>query len=133
MPIKGSVLKAGASGLTVTGGTDMTFSSTGITVANGVNVANAANTNFITRENITVKSRMPVQSGGSWKKGKYSATLAMPRVYDGDPEVKYNLVRVEIESDPRILAADLQDLRFMGAQMLFSAAFGNLFVSGSTD
>lgn len=133
MPIKGSVLKTGASACTVTGGTDMTFSSTGVTVANGVNVSNAANADFITRENITAKSRMPVQIGGSWKKGKYSATLVLPRVYEGDTEVKYNLVRVEVEPDPRIAAADLLDLRLMGAQMLFDADFSNLFIAGSLD
>lgn len=131
MPLKGSILKDGASALTVTGGSDMTFTDDGVTVANGLHVSNAANTDFRVRENMTIRTKNPtINSAGVYSKDKKTVTYVEPKIIASGATV-FNLIRVEREVHPETTAAEALNLNMMGGQILSDADFTAFWAAGS--
>lgn len=131
MPINGMILKDAATGITVVGGSDMTFTIDGLPVANGIHVSNAAQADFRLRENITVKYRPPVQNPDkTWKKAKWSISYTEPSV-DANGVMTYDVGRIELELAPTSAVSVGTNIRRMLAQLLTDADLDNFYASGS--
>jgi len=114
-------IKAGATGFTVTGGADKTFSDDGQTVNNGRHYADMATADFRIRPHLTLKNRNPQrQSDGSYSKGKREAILTIP-ILKSNGTIAFNTWRYSQEYDPEIPAASEKDGRFLMAQVLFDS------------
>lgn len=133
MPLKGMILKDGATGMTPVGGTDMTFTLDGTAVANGIHTSNAANADFLTRENFTFKYRPPKQNAdGSWAKAKFSIIYAEPSV-DANGYQVYDIGRFDLELLPTSAASVGFNICMMMAQALSDADTLAFRTSGALD
>jgi len=131
MPIKGAVLKSGASALTVTGGTNKTFTDDGVSVANGVHVSNAAQADFRIRENITVKVKQPtLSSTGEYSKDKKTVTIVTPTLL-ANGKTTFSLIRIEREIHPECTAAAAFELLMLAGQVVSAADFASFWSGGS--
>nr|URG16525.1 MAG: coat protein [Leviviridae sp.] len=131
MPLNGMVLKDAATAISVTAGTDMTFTVDGLPVANGIHLSNAAQADFRLRENITAKYRPPVQNPDkSWKKGKWTVSYTEPSV-DANGLMSYDVGRIEVELNPTSAASVGVNIRRMLAQLLTDTDLDNFYASGS--
>lgn len=114
-----------------TGGTDQTFDRTSTPVTNGYEYADSSETNHLARQKVVLTARNPsAQADGSWSKHKAKGQFVFP-ITLADGTVVYNLVRVEVEYHPEASAANVAELREMGAQILTSSAFDYLFIAGT--
>lgn len=131
MSVDSSTFKKGATAIAPTGGTDQTFTETGSNVQNGITVADASVSDFRIRPSIAYKSRQPVpMAGGTWSKAKRSYVLVIPKILS-DGSTAFNLVRCDVEAHPECTAAEVNELRFLGAQILGSAETLNFFQAGA--
>lgn len=131
MSVDNCTFKKDATAITMTGGTDIVYTETGVSVPGGINVANAAQVDFRIRENISFKSRNPVKAvDGSWSKAKRTITALFPKIVASGDTV-YNLVRIELEAHPEVTAAELANMKFQGAQLLGSTEVANFLATGS--
>lgn len=131
MALNNSVIKAAATSLSVTGGTDVTFKVNGQTVANGIQLHNEGQADFRIRENLTAKNRPPVAGkDGAYTKGKQQVTLVMPKLL-ASGAITYNLFRGELEVHPETTAAEKLDLKLRGAQIMSDADFDGFWAFGS--
>lgn len=130
MAINGSTILSGAT-LAATGGTSKTFTTDGQIVANGVHASDMSVADFKLRPGLTFKARMPSKkSDGAWQKGKFSATLTVPK-QKADTTVDFPLLRVELEFSDESTAAELLELRKQAAQLLFDTDFDQFWTSGN--
>lgn len=114
-----------------TGGTAQTFKRTNTPVSNGYEYADTAEADFFKREKVVIAARQPSQQAdGSYTKQKASFRYVKP-LTKADGTIAYNLARTEVEYDPETPAADLAELREMGAQLYKSALFNDVFVAGT--
>lgn len=131
MSIQNAIVKTGATGMTVVGGADMSFSPDGVSIPNGVHLAIAADADFRTRRNMTVKSKQPVLlPSGVYSKGKQSITVTCPKIL-ADGSTTFNLIRIEREVHPESTAAEAFELNMVGAQALSDADFTAFWAGGS--
>lgn len=131
MAVQNSTIKAGATSLTVTGGTDISYTPDGVVVEGGVHVANAAQSDFRIRENITLKNKQPaLQPDGSYSKAKRSLVAVFPMIVASGKTV-FNLVRIELEVHPEASAAQSLNIQLQGAQMLSDTDFSSFWSTGS--
>lgn len=131
MPINNSVIKASATSMSVTGGSDVTFKANGQTVANGIQLHNEGQADFRVREILTAKNRPPIaQSDGSYTKGKRQVTLVKPKLL-ASGAVTYNLIRIEEEIHPETTLAEMLDVKLCGAQLLSDDDFSGFWAYGS--
>lgn len=131
MPINGMTLLSGATN-SATGGTSKTFSVDGQQVKSGVHVSDMSVADFRLRPGITFKSRMPYKRpDGTWQKGKFSATLTMPKLLADGKTVEYPLGRIELEPHAENTDAELVALLCYMAQMCFDTDTVSFFKTGS--
>lgn len=131
MPLQSMIVKDGATAMTPTGGSDITFTPDGLSVPNGIHLANAAQSDFRVRENLTVKNRFPtLQSDGSYSKDKKSITYVEPKILT-DGRVVFNLIRIEREVHPESSAAEALNLNMIGAQLLSDSDVQSFWSAGS--
>lgn len=131
MSVESSTFKKAATAIAPTGGTDQTFTETGNDVQNGIAVSDATVADFRVRPSITYKNRQPVrQADGSWTKAKRSFVLVIPKI-TADGSTVFNLVRGDVEAHPETTTAEVNELRFLGAQILGSPETLNFFQVGS--
>lgn len=131
MSVNNSTFKKGATAIAPTGGIDQTFTETGSYVQNGINVSDASVADFRVRPSVTYKNRQPNQlANGTWTKAKRSATFVIPKIVSTG-ETVFNLVRIDVEAHPEFTTAEVNELRFLGAQILGSAETLNFFQAGS--
>lgn len=130
MAIIGSTVKTGATSASVTGGSDISFSLTGLYVANGINVAVATDPDYSTRRNATFKSRMPSISNGTYTRGKYSVAYVHPTILTSGTVV-FNTLRIELETHPEFAAASAKDLRLVGSQILTLPSYDDFWGAGA--
>lgn len=130
MSLTNAVLKAGATASAPTGGTDVTFAPTGISVPNGLHIAVPADTDYRTRRNMTVKVKYPSLSNGVYSKDKKSITFVVPKIL-ASGETVFNLIRIEREVHPESTAAEAFELSMIGAQILSDADFLTFWSGGS--
>lgn len=131
MPVQSAVVKSGATAMTPTGGSDLTLTPTGLTVANGIQIANAAQTDFRIRQNCVLKVKQPTINGlGVYSKDKKSVTFVAPKILASGSTV-FNLIRIEREVHPESTAAEMTELNMIGAQLLSDSDFTNFWQGGS--
>lgn len=131
MAIQNAVVKSGSTAMTPTGGSDVTFTPDGLSVANGIHVADAAQTDYRIRRNMTLKNKVPtLLADGSYSKDKKSVTLVAPKILASGKTV-FNLIRLEREVHPESTAAEALDLCMIGAQLLSDSDFTAFWSSGS--
>lgn len=130
MSIIGSTVKTGATGVSVAGGSDITFALTGQTVTNGLNVSVTEDADYRIRRNATFKSRVPSVSGGVYTKGKNEVVFVKPILLE-DGSTVFNSVRISVESHPSLGTSDVTDLRRIGAQLLTAATYDSFWNLGA--
>lgn len=132
MAIKTMTVKTGAT-MAPTGGTDLVFASTGVTIQNGAQLTVPAVSSYASRPQATVKFRPPSLSGdGKYTKDKKSFSYSVPfTTAAGD--LVYNVIRIEREVHPEFSAADALDLNIVAAQALTDSEAANFWASGSLD
>lgn len=132
MGVQTLVVKAGASAMTPTGGSDKTFTPDGVTVANGIHLANAAQTDFRIRENITIKNKIPTLNAATsrYSKDRKSVTLVAPKIL-ASGEIVFNLIRIEREVHPESTAIEALELCMLGAQLCSDSDLANFWSAGS--
>lgn len=132
MSLQNATVKSGASAMTPTGGSDVTFTPDGTVVPGGIHCANAAQTDFRIRENFTAKNRNPVLGiDGVYSKDKKSMTYVKPKILASGKTV-FNLIRIEKECHPESTAAESLDLCMVGSQLLTDTDFSSFWSNGST-
>lgn len=131
MSVESSTFKKAATAIAPTGGTDQTFTEVGSNVQNGITVTDATVADFRVRPSIAYKSRQPVPlADGSWTKAKRSFVFVIPKIIV-DGRTVFNLVRCDVEAHPESTTAEVNELRFLGAQILGSAETLNFFQAGA--
>jgi hypothetical protein len=131
MGIQTSIVKAGATGLTVVGGADLAFTPNGQPISSGIQVHVATDTDFRTRRHATFRSKQPQLLGnGMYSKSKQSCTFVQPKIL-ADGSTVFNLVRVEVELHPESSVSEGAELRYIGGQLLTDSDFANFWQSGS--
>lgn len=131
MAIKGSIVKSGASGMTVTGGTDKTFTDDGQVVTRGIHVHDAAQADFRYRDNAIFQNKQPsVNPDGTYGKARRSVAIYLPRAL-ASGKTTVNLVRIEVEVHPEMSAAVELEARLLAAQLLTDADYTSFWTAGS--
>jgi hypothetical protein len=131
MSLSNAVVKSGATAMTPTGGSDVTFNPDGTTVANGIHIADVAQTDYRIRRNATIKNKVPtLLADGTYSKDKKSISFVAPKILANGNTV-FNLIRIEREVHPESTAAEALDLNMIGAQLLSDADFTNFWSVGS--
>jgi len=118
--------------ISVSGGTAVTFTSDGQSVANGAHIINASQSDLRLREHMTLKSRLPKYNNTTGKYGKLirSAVLTTPLI-DSDGANYFPVVRIEVESRPDMTAAQELKLRVLSAQILTDTDFASFWTTGN--
>lgn len=132
MPISGmTILNNSTAQAAPTGGTAVTLTENGVTVANGKSVADASNTNFLTRLYAYFRNKPPVkQPDKTYSKGKRSAVITQPKLLASGEYVN-NLVRIELEAHPETTDTELTTMIFNGSQLLTDPDTTSFWKSGS--
>jgi len=131
MPLNGAIVKKDASGITVTAGTDQTFTNDGATIANGVHLVDAGQADYRIRRSLTFKVKQPTYGAVSgYSKDRKGVTLTSPKILT-DGTTVFNLIRIEREIHPESTAAEMADLNRVGAQLLSDADFDSFWSVGS--
>lgn len=131
MGVQNATIKAGATSLSVTGGTDMTYTPDGTVVEGGIHIANAAQSDFRIRENITLKNKQPaLQPDGSYSKAKRSVVAVFPMLTASGKTV-FNLFRGELEVHPEASVAVASNIQLQGAQIMSDPDFASFWSTGS--
>lgn len=131
MPIIGSTVMAGATGLTVTAGASVTYTPNGVIIPNGIQIADAAQTDFRIRKNSTFKFRPPTLDAlGIYSKDKKTFTHIAPKILASGKTV-FNLIRVEREIHPESTAAEAFELLMIAGQGVSRADFLAFWSGGS--
>lgn len=129
MPVNGAILKKTGTN-SVTGGTDVTYTSDGQTVQNGLHLVDAGTADYRVRPNMTLKHKPPTFSSGTYSKDRKTVTLVFPKIL-ASGETVFNLIRIEREVHPESTAAEALELNIQGAQVLFDTDFANFWSVGS--
>lgn len=132
MGLNGAIIKSGASGFTVTAGTDLTFQLVGTPIPGGAKYVATADSDFRTQRSFTVRGKDPVSGGGlNYSKDKKSIVFQAPKLVSNNTAIANNLVRLERECHPESTAAEKLELLYMIAQMAFDTDFQQWWVNGS--
>jgi hypothetical protein len=113
------------------GGSAQSFDRTSTPVNNGYEYADVSETNHLARQKVIITARNPsLQNDGSWSKHKAKGQFVLP-ITLADGSVSYCVARAEIEYHPEASAANVAELREMGAQVFISSAFDAVFQAGT--
>ncbi len=124
-----SLLDGGTS--TTAGGAAQTFTRTSAVVTHGYEYADVSEADFFARQKLILTSRMPaLQPDGTYSKQKSARSFVMP-ITRADGTIAYNVVRNIIEYDPESSAAQVAELREMGAQMSVRSEFDDQITAGT--
>lgn len=130
--IKTMTVKSGAT-MAPTGGTDLVFAPTGVTIQNGCELTVPAVTTYAARPKATVKYRPPVLLGdGTYQKDKKSFVYSVPRTL-ASGAIVYDVIRIEREVHPETSAANALDMNIIAAQALTDSEAANFWAAGSLD
>lgn len=130
MSLTNAVVKTAATGITVTGGSDLAFAPDGVSIPGGLHLAVPADEDFRTRRNLTVRNKQPVLTNGVYSKSKMSTTFVQPKILANGSTV-FNLIRIEREVHPESTAAEAFELNMIGTQLLLDADFTAFWSGGS--
>lgn len=129
--INGITLKKGATGISVTAGTDAVWTDDGLDVKNGIHVVDSTSTNFITRPHATFKNRpAQLQPDGTWSKGKRDFNVTTPIVL-ASGATSFPVFRGGMELHPEMTAAQILELKMLACQMIMDAELDAYYTYGS--
>jgi hypothetical protein len=133
MPIKGGTILNTVTSFAPTGGTSVTLSTTGQTIANGVQVADMAVADFRVRPTITFKNRVAtLQADGTWSKSKLDYTIVVPKVL-ASGKMAFPVARGSLECHPEMTAAEVTKLIQWSCQIWYDADFAAFLTTGAVD
>lgn len=116
MPLTSAVIKQGSTAITMTGGTDTTFTPDGEVIANGVHVSVAAQP-FITRDHVLFKNRNARLMGdGTYTKSNRESKYVSPIVL-ASGKTAFNTGKLILEIHPESSDAEILDLCMVMAQI----------------
>lgn len=122
MALHNCVIKLGATAITMTGGTDNTFTPDGDIVQGGVHVGAMAQTNFIIRDHILFKNRNArLQGDGTYTKSTRETLFVSPIVL-ASGKTAFNRGKLVLEIHPESTAAEVLDLCMVMAQLAGSTS-----------
>lgn len=131
MPLSSLIVKRGATAMTPTAGTDVTFTPDGVVVTRGVHVADASEADFRIRQSMMFQNRNPaLNSDGTYTKDKKVCTITKPKIL-ATGKVVFNVLRIEREIHPESTAAEALDFNMLGAQVLSDSDVTAFWASGS--
>lgn len=131
MSVRNATIKKGATAMTPTGGTDVTYTETGKTIPGGFEVQDAAIADFTVRPTAEVKTRVPsLGKDGYYTKRKIDVKLVQP-VKRADGTVAFSVWRITNETPVEMLEADRSDHQFRAAQFISDTDFTALWKDGN--
>lgn len=135
MPITSAVLKDNATAIAPTGGSDITIASLGLSNAI-LNTYVSNDTSMLTRRTLSFSSKDPKVNAGSpggYTQARRKITLVSPRsITVGTSTVlTQDKVTIEIATDVSATNAQINNLRYLAAQVLGYANFDNFFQAGA--
>lgn len=130
--INGVTLKKGATGITVTAGTDAIYVSDGLDVKNGIHIVDSSATSFITRPHMTFKNRpAALQFDGSWSKGRRDMNVTTPIVL-ASGKTSFPVYRGTFELHPEMTDAQLLELKLLAVQAIMDLELADFYKFGAT-
>lgn len=130
MAINGMILKSGATAVTLTGGSDVTYKDDGAEIQSGIHVVDTSVTSMALRPHSTFKSKAASYTNGVAAKGKREFTHVRPKVLS-DSSMSYPLVRVTFEIDAEITAAELLELKMQAVQHIMDSDLNDFYNFGT--
>lgn len=122
MALSSCVIKLGSTAITMTGGTDNTFTPDGDIVSGGIHVAAAGQTSFITRDHILFKNRNArLQGDGTYTKSNRESVFVSPIVL-ASGKTAFNRGKLVLEIHPESTAAEILDICMVMAQVAAGAS-----------
>jgi hypothetical protein len=131
MPIKGAVIKSGAT-VSQTGGTDTTYSTAASSGPGVLTMDNSVADARLRPTSLFLSRAATLGSDGDFGKGKVSAIHRRP-VLNSEGKLKFPLMRVEFEDYPGLTAAERQAFWDWLAQLCIDADYSNFRNYGSLD
>lgn len=128
--IAGMQLIVGATGITVVGGSAVTFKDDGTTIPNGIHVVDTSVATLLLRPHSTFKSKAASYSNGIPVKGKREITHVRPKTL-ADGTLAYPLFRGTFEVDPEITAAQFLELKLQAVQHIMDAELDDFYNYGT--
>ena len=132
MPINGSSIMEGATGITITAGSAKTYTQSGLKVSNGINVIDASVASVTTRPSMTFKSNPATVDSktGKWGRESREAIATRPKVLT-DLSQEFPAIRVKANLHPEMTQAEIFALRIMACQMIMDSDFDSFWNTGS--
>jgi hypothetical protein len=120
MAINGMSLMEGASGISITGGSAVTWKTDGTDVPNGVRAVDTSETDLTIRPYAIFKTRNPSYTNGNLIKGYREITHVRPKVLT-DETIVLPLGRAKIEFCHETTAAEYLELKLQLCQMIMDS------------
>lgn len=132
MGLKTMSLVTSPTAITITGGTPLVFADDGVTIQNGVHLVVPADSDYALRRSCTAKYKPPTLDPklGTYSKDKKSVSFAIPLQLPGGKMV-FNVIRIEREVHPFMMAEDALQLKVIGAQLLADSQMDAFWAAGS--
>lgn len=129
--INGITFLKGATGITVTGGTNAVYTDDGLDVKNGIHIVDSTATNFITRPHATFRNRPATRlSDGTYSKGKRDFNITTPIVL-ASTAISFPVFRGTMELHPEMSPAQILELKMMACQAIMDAELNEYYSYGS--
>jgi len=131
MAINGITLMKGATGITVTAGTNAVYVDDGLEVKNGIHVVDSTATSFVTRPHATFKNRgAALQSDGTWSKGRRDFNITVPKTL-ASGAITFPVFRGTMELHPEMTAAEILELKMLACQIIMDSELADYYSFGS--
>lgn len=130
MALNGMNTLVGASGITITGGSAVVHKDDGADIPNGIHIVDTSVDTLSVRPHTTLKSRAPVNTNGTFSKGKREFTHVRPKVLSDD-SVSYPLARVAFEITHETTDAELLELKLQTVQLIMDSDMDDFYKYGS--
>lgn len=130
-----ATIKSGATAIAPTGGTDITLSAMGI--QNGIaSTFVSQDTSMLTRRSIDFSSKDPkanAASPGGMTQARRKVVLHCPRTITAGASqvITQDKVTIELSFDVNATLAQVNDLRYLAAQLVADGDFDNFYQAGS--
>lgn len=132
MPANNATIKKDATAMTPTGGTDVTYTLTGKSIAGGIQVQDASVTDFTVRPLAEMKSRPPeLGKDGYYTKRKTEFKHVVP-LKRADGSTVFSVWRIINESPVELTASAFADQKFRAAQFISDSDLSAFWSDGST-
>lgn len=136
MSVKNATLLAGATGVTITGGTSKQWTLGGQTVrGNGVQIVDTTATDYRTRPHATLRSSEAVynKAGICTEKAIRRASITRPKLLADGVSIDFPNGEVIMKIHPEMLDAEILEIKLHMVQTIMDPDFDNFWKFGSTE